>query len=41
MKTAVQFVSDTNVASKDKTHIMHVYGRVLYNSGNFKEAYRC
>jgi len=39
MKTAVQFVSDTNVASKDKTHIMHVYGRVLYNSGNFKEAY--
>ena len=30
----------TNVASKDKTHVMHMYGRVLNNSGNFKDAYK-
>jgi signal transduction histidine kinase len=39
MKTALQFVSDTTIAGKDKTHVTHIYGRVLYNSGNFKEAY--
>lgn len=40
MKTAIQFISDTSVASKDKTHLMHVFGRVLYNSGDFEEAYK-
>lgn len=39
-KEAVQIAADTNVLSKDQTHTMHVYAKVLYNMGNFKEAYR-
>ena len=31
---------DSNVATKDKTHVMHLYGRVLNNSGNFQSAYK-
>jgi signal transduction histidine kinase len=39
-KEAAQMAADTNVLSKDQTHTMHVYAKVLYNMGNFKEAYR-
>ncbi len=38
-KEALLVASDTNVLSKDKTHTMHVYGKVLFNMGAFKDAY--
>lgn len=38
-KEALQIAADTNVLSKDKTHTMHVYGKVLFNMGAFKDAY--
>jgi signal transduction histidine kinase len=40
IKEAAKFAVDNNVATKDKTHVMNVYGRVLNNSGNFKGAYK-
>jgi signal transduction histidine kinase len=40
IRIAIEFISDTNIASKDKTHTMHLYGRVLNNSGNYKDAYK-
>ena len=40
MKEAANFAMDSNVATKDKTHVMHLYGRVLNNSGNFQSAYK-
>ncbi len=40
IKEAVKFAIDSNVATKDKTHVMHLYGRVLNNSGNFQSAYK-
>lgn len=39
-KEATQVAADTNVLSKDRTHTMHVYGSVQFNTGNFKEAYK-
>ncbi|MBK7307157.1 MAG: sensor histidine kinase [Chitinophagaceae bacterium] len=40
IKEAANFAMDSNVATKDKTHVMHLYGRVLNNSGNFQSAYK-
>lgn len=40
IKEAAKFAVDNNVATKDKTHVMNVYGRVLNNSGDFKGAYK-
>lgn len=40
IKEAAQFAAGNNAAGKDLTHIMHVYGDVLYKSGNFQEAFR-
>ncbi len=40
IKEAADFVSKNPTLTKDKTHIMQVYGEVLRNSGNYKEAYR-
>jgi signal transduction histidine kinase len=40
IKEAMQLVnSDSSFYSKDKTHVMHIYGTVLNKAGNFKEAY--
>ena len=39
-KEALAWASHPDIKTKDQTHIMHVYGRTLYNSGNFKEAYK-
>lgn len=38
-KEALQIAADTNMLNKDKTHTMHVYARVLFNRGAFKDAY--
>lgn len=40
MKEAVQLTTDSNIASKDKTHVMHVYAEVLHAIGNYKDAYQ-
>ena len=40
IKEAANFAMDSNVATKDKTHVMHLYGRVLNNSGNSQSAYK-
>ncbi len=40
IKEAAKFAVDNNVATKDKTHVMNIYGRVLNNSGDFKGAYK-
>lgn len=41
MNEAVQFTLQNNsTSSKDKTHMLQVYGKVLYNSGNFSDAYQ-
>jgi signal transduction histidine kinase len=40
IKEASKYGIDSNYATtKDKTHIIHVYGEVLYASGNYKDAY--
>ncbi|MFM2360592.1 MAG: hypothetical protein RLY16_2585 [Bacteroidota bacterium] len=39
MKEALQLGIDSNITSKDKTHLFHVNGNVLYKSGQFKAAY--
>lgn len=40
IKEAVEYGKAHKGKTKDMTHIMHVYGRVLYNKGNFPEAYK-
>ena len=40
VKEAAEFTAKNDVASKDKTHIMHVYAEVLYKAGNYKDAYK-
>lgn len=39
IKEAAEFTAKNNLPSKDKTHIMHVYGNVLFKKGDFAEAY--
>ncbi len=39
-REAAQIAAGSNVLSKDQTHTMHVYAKVLYNMGNFKDAYK-
>ncbi|HRI23972.1 MAG TPA: ATP-binding protein [Ferruginibacter sp.] len=39
IKEAAELVADSAAILKDKEHIMHVYGEVLYASANYKEAY--
>ncbi len=39
-REALQWASQPGVTTKDQTHIMHVYGSVLFKSGRFKEAYQ-
>jgi signal transduction histidine kinase len=40
IKEAVTYGKKNKGKTKDMTHIMHVYGRVLYNKGNFQDAYK-
>lgn len=40
IQEAADYIAKNTVATKDKTHIMHVYAEVLKRSGNYEQAYR-
>ena len=40
IREAVAFMTTRTFPTKDQTHIMHVYGNVLFKKGDFAEAYK-